>query len=399
MTAGELQGSPQVVVVGAGMGGLQAVRQLSRSGARVTLVDQNNYSTFAPMLFYVAAAFLSPEDVVRPVRALIPAGSRIDFRVGEVRAVDWDERRVILGDGDGLSFDCLVLAPGVVPAFGDVAGAPDHAIPMKSALDASRVRNSLLGWFETAAAQPARADGGATSVAIVGGGTTGVEVAGYLSDFLFRYSFRHDYPRLAPERLRVTLIEAGTQLLPGLHPKFGPYALRRLRRRGVDVRLGATVASVDGGGVTLVSGERIRARTVVWAGGIGPAPWIEKSSVALERGRIIVDPDLRLRGRPTTFAVGDCAAVRSPDGTLYPPVAQVALQTGRHAGRQIRRLMTGQSSEPFRYRDKGSMAMVGRNAAVVQAGPVRMTGVPAWFAVRLAVSSARRCESFPSFGR
>jgi NADH:quinone reductase (non-electrogenic) len=371
--------SPRVVIVGAGMAGLSAARWLGRAGVQVTLVDAHNYTAFPPMLFYVATAFLAPEDVVRPIRALLPRRT-VEFQLGAVTAIDRSARRVLLEDGRAITFDYLVLATGVVPAFGHVQGADDHAIPMKTPLDAVRLRNNLLSCFELAASHPELSDGGVTSVAIIGGGPTGVEVAGYMADFLFRYSFPHDYPDLPSDRIRMTLIEAGDGLLPGLHPKLSGYALSRLRRRGVDVRLDAKVADVDADGLTLAGGERVAASTVVWAGGVEVADWVSHLGLPVEGGRIVVEPDLRVAGCDNVFAIGDAAAVRSPDGVVYPQVAQIALQSGRHVARQIHHLIAGEPTAAFRYHDKGMMAMVGRNAAIVQAGPIRMTGRLAWAA-------------------
>ena len=373
------ESSPRVVIVGAGMAGLSAARKLGRAGVHVTLVDAHNYTAFPPMLFYVGTAFLGPEDVVRPIRALLGRGT-VEFQLGRVSAIERGARRVRLDDGRAIPFDYLILAPGVVPAFGQVPGADGHAIPMKTPLDAVRLRNNLLRSFEFAAAHPEFTDAGVTSVAIIGGGFTGVEVAGYLADFLFRYSFPHDYPNLPSDRTRITLIEAGDRLLPGLHPKLSSYALSRLRRRGVEVRLDTKVAEVDAAGLTLVGGDRVAASTVVWGGGVGIAKWVSRLGLPLEGSRIVVEPDLRVVGYDEVFAIGDAAAVRTAEGVIYPQVAQIALQGGRHAARQIRHLIAGKSTTPFRYHDKGMMAMVGRNAAIVQAGPIRMTGRLAWAA-------------------
>lgn len=371
--------SHRVVIVGAGMAGLSAARKLGASGVHVTLVDARNYTTFPPMLFYVATAFLAPEDVVRPVRALLPDRG-VEFQLGRVNAIDGAAHRVLLDDGRAISFDYLILAPGVTPAFGPVPGADQHAIPMKTPLDAVRLRNNLLQCFEFAAAHPELTDAGTTSVAIIGGGPTGVEVAGYLADFLFRYSFPHDYPSLPRDRTKISLLEAGDRLLPGLHPKLSTYALSRLRQRGVGVRLNTEVAAVDAAGLTLAGGDRIAASTVVWGGGVGVAGWVSQLGFPLEAGRIVVDPDLRIAGSDDMFAIGDAAATRTADGIVYPQVAQIALQGGRHAARQIQRLIAGEQTAPFRYHDKGMMAIVGRNAAIVQAGPLRITGRLAWIA-------------------
>jgi NADH dehydrogenase len=282
---------------------------------------------------------------------------------------------VALAGGDELPFDQLVLAPGVVAASDGVEGAAQHAVPLKSVTDAARLRNSVLRSFEGAAADPAHAGPGATGVAVIGGGASGVEVAGYLADILFR-SFVSDFPSLARDRMRLTIVELGDRLLPAFHPRLGRYAERMLRRRGVDVRLRSAVTRVDGDGVVLDSGERIEAATVVWGGGVQAAAWLAASGVELDHGRVVVDDDLRLRGHPEAFAIGDVAAVRARKAKLYPQVAQVAIQGGRHVAREI---ATGRR-EPFRYWDKGSMAVIGCNAAVVESGRIRLTGRLAWVA-------------------
>jgi NADH:ubiquinone reductase (H+-translocating) len=374
------QPATRVVIVGAGMAGLSAARHLSDAGMRVTLIDEHNYTTFPPMLFYVATGFLSPEDVVRPIRALLPRGGDVSFQLSRVEAIDLANHRVALDDDRAIPFDYLILAPGVVPAFESVPGASQYAIPMKTALDAARLRNKLLRSFETAVAHPERRDKGMTSVAIIGGGPTGVEVAGYLADFLFRYSFPHDYPNLPPDLTRISLVEVGDRLLPDLHPSLSHYALVRLQRHGIDLRLNTKATRVDDDGITLARGDKLDAWTVVWAGGVGPRDFVTHLALPLEHGRIAVEPDLRVAGSEHIFAIGDAAAIHSPAGALYPQVAQIALQGGRHVARQIRHLLANEPTTPFRYHDKGTMAMVGRNAAIVEAGPLRLTGLPAWIA-------------------
>jgi NADH dehydrogenase len=248
-------------------------------------------------------------------------------------------------------------------------------VPLKSVTDATRLRNSVLRSFEDAAAHPQSAGRGMTSVAVIGGGASGVEIAGYLADILFR-SFAHDYPSVPRHQMRLTLVEIGERLLPGFHPRLGGYAERMLRRRGVDVLLKSAVTSVDDGGITLGTGERIEAATVVWAGGVRAPAWLAASSGELDQGRVVVEDDLRVSGHPEAFAIGDVAAVRSPSGRLYPQVAQVAIQGGHHVASRI---ATGRGT-PFRYWDKGSMAVIGCNAAVVESGRVRLTGRLAWIA-------------------
>ena len=370
---------PRVVVVGAGMAGLAAVRALARAPVTVQLIDAHNYTTFPPLLFQVATCFISPAEVARPIRAQLRGNPAATFRLGRVMDVDWPGQKVLLDDGGAVGFDYLVLAAGVVPAFAGVPGAAEHAIPLKLVTDATALRNRLLRSFETAAAAPGTAVPADTSIAVVGGGPTGVELSGYIANFLFHYQFEADYPQLDPAAMRVTLLERGPRLLPGFHPDLSAYALTTLRSRGVDVRLGTDVAEVSGDGVTISGGQCIPAATVVWAGGVDSPPWIKALGLATQDGRVSTGADLRLPGHPDTFTVGDLAAVPAADAdSLRPQLAQVALQTGRHAGRQIRRLAAGQPTTPFAYLDKGMMAIIGRNAAIVQAGRIRLTGRLAW---------------------
>jgi NADH dehydrogenase len=217
-------------------------------------------------------------------------------------------------------------------------------VPLKTVTDAARIRNSILHSFEAAAAHPDRAGREATTVAVVGGGASGVELAGYLSDVLWR-SFVRDYPEIPRERMRPIVVELGDRLL-------SRYAEAALRRRGVDVRLHTRVERIDAGAIVLDGGERIRASTIVWAGGVSAPAWVTDAGLAIEHGRVVVDADLRLAEHPNAFAIGDAAAVRSRSGPLQPQVAQVAIQGGRHAARQIERLIAGRPTRPFRYFDK-----------------------------------------------
>ncbi len=369
---------PRVVIVGAGMAGLAAVRALARAPVTVQLIDTHNYTTFPPLLFQVATCFISPAEVARPIRALVRRNPAASFRMGRVVDVDWPGQQVLLDDGTAAAFDYLVLATGVAAAFAEIPGAAAHAIPLKLVTDATALRNRLLRSFETAAAHPGAMAADATSIAVVGGGPTGVELSGYVANFLFHYQFEADYPQLDPAAMRVTLLERGDRLLPGFHPALSGYALKMLRARGVDVRLGTDVVEVDSDGVTIGGGQRIPAGTVVWAGGVDAPSWVKAAGLAVQHGQVITGADLRVPGHPSTFAIGDLAAVPAPGGGVRPQLAQVAIQTGRHAGRQIRRLTTGQPTVPFAYTDKGMMAIIGRNAAIVQTGHLRLTGRLAW---------------------
>lgn len=368
---------PRVVVVGAGLAGLSIVHTLRTAPLDLILVDSCNYTTFPPLLFQAAVGLISPEDVVSPTRAALARS--VTFRVGTVVGIDWARTRVLLEGDKVISFDYLVLCPGVVASFGGVPGAAAHAIPLKSVTDAVRLRNSVLRSFEAAAADRERIAGGATSVVIVGGGSTGVEVAGYLRD-LFRYSFVSDYPHIDPATMRITIVEQGDRLLPGFHPGLTGYVHRTLVSRGVEVRLATGVTEVGPRGVRLSTGEWLAACTVVWAGGVTAPAWVAASGLNITGGRVAVGGDLRPVHHPDTFVVGDLAAVAAPDGRAVPQVAQLAIQSARHAGQQILRLLAGEATRPFQYHDKGSMAVVGRNAAVVQTRHLRLTGRSAWAA-------------------
>jgi NADH:ubiquinone reductase (H+-translocating) len=369
----------EVVVVGAGIAGLAAAKGLHGHGLHVTLLDAENYTTFQPLLFEAATAMLAAEDVVTPVHVLVSRWPDVTFRMGRAEGIDWDNGRVRLNDGDELAFDFLVLAPGVVPAYHHVAGAQRYAIPLKSIGDAILLRNSLLRAFEEAAAHPDRVADGLTSVVIVGGGSSGVEMAGYLADFLIP-TLAADHPQLAAAATNITLLELGDRLLPVFDPALSAYAADALRRRGVDLRFNTEVRAVDERGVTLTDGGRLLAATVIWTAGVAVPGWISRSNLPMDGPRVAVGADLRLTAHPETFAVGDLATIRGRNGSPVGQVAQAALQSGRHAARQITRIMAGQPTEPLNYRDKGSMAMVGRYAAVMQSGRLRLTGVLAWIA-------------------
>ena len=372
-------GGARVAVVGAGMAGLAAVRALARSPASVVLIDEHNYSAFPPLLFQVATCFISPADIARPVRAMLHRQRNATFRLGRVTGVDPIAHRLSLADGSYIDYDHLVLAPGVVAAFANIAGAARYAIPLKTVNDAIRLRNSLLRSFEVAAANPT-ASSAYTSVAVIGGGTTGVELAGYIADFLLRRQFPRDYPQLDPAAMRVTLIERGPRLLPAFHPRLSSYTHKTLVSRGVDVRVATDVVEVDVDGVTVTGGERIPAATVVWAGGVEAPDWIRELGLEMRHGRVVVNADLTIPRLSDVSVVGDLAAIPATADSLRPQVAQVAIQTGRHAGRQINRRLIRRPTVAFSYFDKGMMATVGRNAAIIQSGHLRLTGRLAWFA-------------------
>jgi NADH:ubiquinone reductase (H+-translocating) len=374
----------RVVVVGAGFAGLNAARHLRGAPVEVTIVDRHNFHTFQPLLYQVATAGLEPADVAYPVRAIFGREPNVTFRHGRVQAVDLDARRLSLADGTTLDYDHLVVATGATTGFLGVDGAAGHTMPLYTLADARRLRNRVLGVLEAADAHPEDFDDGAPTFVVVGGGPTGVEMAGALVELL-DLSVSHDRLRIDPDRTSVILLEAGPRLLGGFEARAGAYARGTLVSRGVDVRVQTPVAEVTDAGVRLGDGRFLGAAVVIWAGGVTVDGTLA-ASMPVQRGRggrVELEPDLSLSGHPEVFVVGDAGQVPwGPDrGDLCPQVAQVAIQSGRHAARQITARLAGRPTAPFRYHDKGMMATIGRHAAVAQLthGPI-LRGIIGWWA-------------------
>lgn len=378
-----------VVVVGAGFAGLAAARALtarrgpgSPDGIEVTVVDHNNFHTFLPLLYQVATAGLEPGDVAYPVRTVFRRRDGVQFRHAGVAGFDTTGRRVLLDDGTSLPYDHLIVASGATANYFGIDGAAEHALPLYVLADARCLRNQLLATLESADAHPDRFDGGAPAFVVVGAGPTGVETAGALVELL-QVAVRRDRLRLDAERTRVVLVDMGDRVLPGFRPAAGRYAERSLRRRGVEVRLGDGVAAVEPGCVRLHSGTRVPASVVVWAGGVTVAGTAADGLPGTRGrgGRVVVGEDLSLPGHPDIHVVGDAAAVPDGHGGLCAQLAQVAIQSGRHAGRQVRRRRAGLAAEAFAYRDKGIMATIGRRAAVAEVPHVpTVRGTVGWLA-------------------
>jgi NADH:ubiquinone reductase (H+-translocating) len=365
----------RVVIVGAGFAGIDCARRLVNEAVEVTLVDRNNFHTFSPLLYQVAAAGLADSDVAHPVRGLFHDAANVRFRQATVSGVDWRARTVLVSDGPDLPFDHLVVAAGATTSFFGVPGADAHSLPLGSLADAVRIRNHVLRLFEAADADPSRVAAGDLTVVVIGGGPTGVEMAGALTE-LFSMVLAKDFRRLDVARARVVLVELAGGVLPPFSDRARRHAAEQLVARGVELRLGEAVEEVGPEGVRLRSGERIAAATVVWAAGVRAAGLADVLDLPQGRaGRIEVGPDLRVPGRPDVWVAGDMA------GTGLPQVAPVAKQQGAHVGRQIGRLVRGRAVQPFRYRDRGSMATVGRRAAVADLPlRIRLTGAVAWVA-------------------
>lgn len=372
---------PKVVVVGAGFGGIEVVRHLKDVPVDVTLVDQRNFHTFQPLLYQVATAGLNAADVAYAARGLLHGQANVRFRQATVTGVDWDARLVHLGDQPDLRFDHLVLAGGATVTYFGTPGAAEHGFPLYTLEDAVTLRNHILERFEAADTDHAELDRGGLTFVVVGGGPTGVETAGALAE-LFAMVFRKDYPSLDVSRARVVLVEMQDHLLGPFTAPSRRHALDTLRSRGVEVRLGAKVASVSATEVAFADGEVLPCQTLIWAAGVAANPLASVIGVAQDRGgRVVVDPDLRVPGHASAWAIGDIAAARDPSGQILPQLAPVAMQSGRHVARQIGRLLDGKATAPFRYRDKGTMATVGRRAAVAELpGGIRLRGGLAWLA-------------------
>jgi NADH dehydrogenase len=371
----------RVVVIGAGFAGLAATRSLAPHAVEVTLIDQHNFHTFLPLLYQVATAGLEPADVAYPVRTIFGQHANVTFRHGRVVSVDVAARRVRLADGDEVDYDFLIVATGATAQFFGVDGAGERAYPLYTLADARRLRNRLLSVLEAADAHPERFDDGAPVFVVVGAGPTGIETAGALVELL-DISIRRDRLRIDSTRTKVVLVDAGGRALSGFRDEAGSYALETLRARGVQVELHATITSVGTDGVHLAGGAVLRGDVVVWAAGI-TAEGLVSSSLGGTRGpggRVDVEGDLSLPGHREVFVVGDVAAVpRGPGQSTAPQLAQVAIQSGRHAGRQVLRQLAGETTDAFCYRDKGIMAAIGRRAAVAQLprGPI-IRGTLGW---------------------
>src|SRR5580704_9827897 len=364
--------APHVVICGAGFGGLSAISRLTRAGLRVTLVDGHLYSTFQPLPYQVATAGLNPGDVAYPAGGFARRYGAI-FRRGELAAIDAASRRIKLSSGHDMGYDYLILATGVTTAFYGIKGAAEHTFGLYTRTDAIVLRDHLMAGFERLSE-----DQGDLNVTVVGGGATGVELAGTLAE-LRRTVLASTFPDVDPARVRVRLVEMAPHLLGPFHPKLQEYAKAQLLARGVDVRLDTRIGEVTADQVRLVRGEDLPSDITVWAAGVAAGPGVAGWGLPQgKNGRIVVGPDLRVQGQDRIFAVGDIAV--NPDDPT-PQLAQPALQMGRHAATQIVRLEGKQATEPFKYHDKGTMATIGRRSAVVQlAGGLRLRGTLAWLA-------------------
>ena len=369
---------PQVVIVGGGFAGLQACRTLAKVEVDVTLVDARNHHCFQPLLYQVATAALSPADVAWPIRAILRAQRNVRVIMARVTAIDVQARRVHTSEID-LPYDYLVLATGATHSyFGHDDWAP-FAPTLKHIADATEIRRRFLLAFERAeVTEDEAARRRLLTFVIVGGGATGVEMAGAIAE-VARRTLQHDFRRIDPRTSRIVLIEAGPRLLPAFPEALSEYAKRSLQGMGVDVELGSAVTGCDEQGVSS-GGGRIEAATVIWAAGVVASPAASWIGAEHDRaGRITVNADLSVPARPEIFAVGDTASVADRDGRQVPGIAPAAKQMGRYAGRTIAARVQGQPAPaPFAYRHLGELAAIGRKSAVVKLGVFQLTGFLGW---------------------
>jgi NADH dehydrogenase len=383
-------GRPRVLILGGGFAGVGAAQKLEHADAEVVLVDRHDYHTFQPLLYQLATGLLETTAVGHSLRDLLSRHENTALHKAQVTAIDLGQRTVEFEEIAPISYDYLVFALGAEVNFFGTAGAPDHAFPMYTLPHAVHLKDHLLERWEAVDRDPSLLADGALNVVVVGGGPTGVETAGALAE-LYRGDFAKDYSGVDPEHARVTLVEAGPELFGMFKPKLRDYAEQALTKRGVEVKTGEVVASVTPTTVTLKSGETLKAHTLVWGAGLQGNPLAQSLGLELQRGnRIGVGPDLTLPGHPEVFVVGDVAAITdSKTEQVLPQLGSVALQSGEHAGRTIADRIAGKEPKPFKYKDKGTMATIGRGAAVVQMlGGRTMTGFKAqaaWGAVHLAL--------------
>ncbi len=377
----DLNHLPHVVIIGGGFAGVATARGLADKDVRVTIIDKHNFHTFLPLLYQVATAGLEPADVAYPIRTIFGPADNIRFRHATVAEVDHARSVVILADGAEVAFDHLVVATGATAAFFGIPGASKYAMPLYSLADARRLRNRLLLSLEHA---DVRAEHTPVSLnfVVVGGGPTGVETSGALSE-LIRIAIKRDGLRLDSAKVRVLLVDLAPRLLTAFPESASRYAKRELERMGVEIEFGRSVVEVEEHAIRFSDGERIETAAVIWAAGVTASGTLAHDLQASPgpSGRARVTPDLRLLESTNVWAVGDAAAVPANESEFCPQLAPVAIQSGRHCAAQILRVLDGQPTVAFSYRNKGIMATIGRHAAVAKlprGGVIK--GTPGWLA-------------------
>jgi NADH dehydrogenase len=371
---------PHVVIVGAGFGGLYAARTLERAQVRLTVVDRKNHHTFQPLLYQVATAGLNPSDIASPIRSILRHQKNTEVLLADVARIDTAQKRLQFSAGGELHYDVLVIAAGAAHSYFGHDEWERFAPGLKTIEDALEIRKRVLYAFEAAECErdEQRRRAWLTFV-IIGAGPTGVELAGTLSE-VARHTLASDFRHIDPTRARILLLEGGPRVLPVYPPELSQKAELQLRALHVDVRTGALVTQVDESGVS-VGDEHIEAATVLWAAGVAASPLAKTLGAPLDRaGRVLVEPDLTVPGHDDVYVIGDLASLKQEDGRPVPGVAPAAIQEGRHTARNIVRRLHGEPTLPFRYHDKGSLATIGRAAAVAEIGKTKLSGFVAWLA-------------------
>jgi NADH:ubiquinone reductase (H+-translocating) len=395
-----------VVVVGGGFAGVGAAKALAKDArVRVTLVDQHNYHQFQPLLYQVATAQLAETDVAYPIRNIARRRPNFDVKLGTVATVDPVARSVTTAEGQTYAGDYLVIAAGSRPYFFHTSGADEHAFPLYAVDHAVRLRARILELFEEADRDPSLIDEGAVEFVVVGGGPTGVEISGALAEMIHG-TLASEYRDVAVGRAQVHLVDHGNALLKMFSEKSGDYTAKVLQKDGVRLHLGTGVTEVGPGHVSLSDGTTIKTRCVIWGGGLQAAPLAANAGLPTSRGgRIDVEPDLTVAGFPGVYVAGDVANIPSPDGGTHPQLGSVAMQSGAWAGKNIIAEIDGAAPKSFHYLDKGSMAMIGRNAAIAEIplGHHELHGAiafAAWLGVHAALMSGfrNRIDAFVEWG-
>lgn len=387
----------RIVIVGGGFAGLNCAQKLVvHKNLKITILDRNNYQQFQPLLYQVATGTLSPDNAAFNLRAVLADHENVDVVMTEIKSVDLTTRTAYSAGGDEYQGDFLVLAAGAEPNFFGIPGVQEHALPLYSLLDAERLRSRLLGALETADRDAGKRTDPLRFV-VIGGGATGVEIAGAIGD-VFQRTSSQAFKHVDLKHASVTLIDMGKTVLGPFGKHSQEYATEKLKERGVELLLGTSVKEVTKNGVTLSDGTHIPAELVIWAGGLKASAISNSLGIKAGRGgRVDVQLDLSVAGFAGVYALGDFANFKTPDGEVLPQLASVAQQAGRHCAKNIAAAAAGNSGKPFEYLDKGIMAMVGRNAAVAEVGSNRHTvtgtlAFAAWLGVHALLLTTVRAK-------